>query len=177
MRFTVRVPARARNGPPASANTAEHDQNNHSPSTDNTTVAVGGAQFGGAKAAQSRVAGRSQAAIGNASGQRAEGQFHKGASRRRAQRRAVSQWRSPPGRRHVELRSHARNNARQRMSSFAAVLALWQCQEGGKVAHVRGFGKRSPWQSASSAASSAAYACARSNYRNGHLHAPRRTAP
>ena len=177
MRFTARVPARARNGPPASANAAEHDKNYRSPSTGNTTVAVGGAQFGGATAARSRVAGRSQAAIGYASRQRAEGQFHKGASRRRAQRRAVSQWRSPPGRRHVELRGHARNNARQRMSSFEAVLALRQCKEGGKVAHIRGFGKGSPWQSASPAARSAAYACARRNYRNGHLHAPRRTAP
>ena len=50
MRLTARVPARAKNGPPTLANTAEHDKNNHSPSTDNTTVAFGSARFGSATA-------------------------------------------------------------------------------------------------------------------------------
>ena len=160
MRFTARVPARARNGPAASANTAEHDRNDHSPSTGNTTVAVGGAQLGGATAARSRATGRSQAGIGNAYRHGAEGQFHKGASRRRAQRRAVTQWRSPQGRRHMALRSYARNYATRRMWSYEAVFGQEQCQDEGEVIRVFSFGKGSP---ASPAAGLPAYACAHIN--------------
>ena len=177
MQFPVRVPAHAKNNGPVSANTAGHDKNSCPPSAGNRSPAVGATQLGGARAARSWVTGWAHADFGNASRQGVEGQFHKGASRRRAQRRAVSQWRSPPGRRHMELRGHARNNAKQRMSSFEAVLALRQCQEGGKMAHPRGFGKRSPCQSASPAERSPAYACARRNYQKWHVYAPRRTAP
>ena len=135
MQFPVRVPAHAKSNGPVSANTAGHDKNSCPPSAGNRSPAVGATQLGGARAARSWVTGWAHADFGNASRQGVEGQFHKGASRRRAQRRAVSQWRSPPGRRHMELRGHARNNVRQRMSSFEAVLALRQCQEGGKIAH------------------------------------------
>ena len=161
MRSPVRVPAHAKNNRPASANTAGYDKNIHPPSAGNRSPAVEATQVGGAMAARSCVTDRAHTDIGNSYSHGAEGQFHKGASRRRARRRAVIQWQSPPGRRHMELRSHARNYATRRMWFCEAVFGQEQCQdEGGEVVRAFSFGKGSP---ASSAAGSPAYACARTN--------------
>ena len=165
MRFPVRVPAHAKNNGPVSANTAGHDKNSHPPSAGNRSPAVEATRVDGAMAVRSCVTDRAHTNIGNSYRHGAEGQFHKGASRRRARRRAVSQWQSPPGRRHMELRSHARNYATQRIWSSEVLFGQEQCQdERGEVARAFSFGKGSP---PSPAAGSPAYACARTNAENG----------
>ena len=173
MRFTARVPARAQGTALPLRQTPQARQ--EQPFSFGRQQIAGGrsTQLDTARAARSRVTGRSQAGIGNAYRQGAEGQFHKGASRRRARRRAVTQWRSPPGRRHMALRTHARNYATRCMWSYEAVFGQEQCQdEGGQVVRAFSFGLACLASSRSVSVCLGSY-----KHRNGHLYAPRRTAP
>ena len=156
MRITAGGPAHAKNNRPASANTAGYDRNSHPlrSATDRW------------RSQHSARWCRGRTELSNRLGPCTFSAAHRGKEQKvgstRALRAAVLsagqslKWRSPPGRRHTGLGSHARNYATRRMWSCEAVFGQEQCQdEGGELVLAFSFGKGSP--------ASPAYACARTN--------------